>query len=488
MPLSVRVHLKLEGVPDPISETLLNLSLGGMAIGLRKSPPLGSLVAFEFDLADSLIEGTGEVVWSRPLEESLIGRSDVGVRFRYLSAGSRERIFRLVQWFATQPETMTGVEVAAALAAGSVPSLAPAAKAAAAEKVVAPVAPAATTSLSIPGTVTVPMAQPTVEPELPRPGAGRTAAEEPNWPVPDLSSAVDPVGRGPRWEPFPPPTASAGSTLDERIELDLGGRSFGYGAPAAEPSSPESLGGDYGEPLAETTSPPERLQGPLPFASHLEPGPSRRSTIPFLFLLGLIVGLIGFGLYWFREPLLELLGMEGGSPPAAVTPASIEVPSPLPASEPAAEPAPEPVRAPAAEPPPAPLSPEPAASAEATASSPPAADEGAARQVRSIQAAPGDGGTVVVIQADAPFPRGAVSLSRLDGGSPRVLVRLAGIRSLYRPASITVGTAELRSVRVGLHGGAEGSSLHVVLDLAKAGVSAEQSVDGTSVRIRLLPR
>ncbi|HEX4954195.1 MAG TPA: PilZ domain-containing protein [Thermoanaerobaculia bacterium] len=487
VPLSVRVHLKLEGVPDPITETLLNISLGGMAVGLRKSPPLGSLVAFEFDLADTLIEGTGEVVWSRPLEESLIGRSDVGVRFRYLSAGSRERIFRLVQWFATQPDTLTGVEIATALATGGVPALAPAPKPGALEKAPAPAVPVATTALQIPGTVTLPMprpfegpaAEPPSEPLFPRPPAERTPPEEPSWPVPDLSSAVAPSDREPRWQPFPAAAEEAGPTLDERIELDLGGHSFGYGAAVAGAPSADAASAAYGEPLAEPTGASEPLPRPAPFASHLEARPSRRSSVPFLFLGGLTLGLIGFGLYWFREPLLDLLGMGAGSPPPVAAPA------PQPAAE-VARPVvsePPPAAEPEAQPPSAPAEPAPA-----PAEPPPAAAERAARRVERIQAAAGEGGTVVVIEGDSPFPRGAVSLSRLGGGSPRILVRLAGIRSLYRPASLSVGTPELKAVRVGLHGAGDGSSLHVVLDLAGAEVRAEETVDGATVRIRLLSR
>jgi uncharacterized protein (TIGR02266 family) len=94
VPLETRVYLKLEELTDPVTTTTGNISLGGMYVHMPQPAPEGSLVAFEFRLGEVLVEGTGEVVWSRAANNGDDPSSGMGVRFRFLSPGSRERIFQ----------------------------------------------------------------------------------------------------------------------------------------------------------------------------------------------------------------------------------------------------------------------------------------------------------------------------------------------------------------------------------------------------------
>jgi uncharacterized protein (TIGR02266 family) len=91
------VNLKLEKLSGAVTEVTSDLSLGGMFVPSDTPAEIGSLVAFEFKVGEELVEGTGEVVWHRLVADGADQPPGMGIRFRYLSPGSRERIFRLVQ-------------------------------------------------------------------------------------------------------------------------------------------------------------------------------------------------------------------------------------------------------------------------------------------------------------------------------------------------------------------------------------------------------
>jgi len=84
--------------------------------------------------------------------------------------------------------------------------------------------------------------------------------------------------------------------------------------------------------------------------------------------------------------------------------------------------------------------------------------------IESIDVEAGSAGTTVRIRGNGTLEDGAVSLENLSS-PPRVLVRLRGIRSVYRPFTIESATAEVTRARIGHHKDRRPPELWVVLDL-----------------------
>jgi len=85
--------------------------------------------------------------------------------------------------------------------------------------------------------------------------------------------------------------------------------------------------------------------------------------------------------------------------------------------------------------------------------------------IESIDVEAGSAGTIVRIRGNGALEDGAVSMENLSS-PPRVLVRLRGIRSVYRPFTIEAATAEVTRARIGHHKDRRPPELWVVLDLA----------------------
>jgi hypothetical protein len=94
------------------------------------------------------------------------------------------------------------------------------------------------------------------------------------------------------------------------------------------------------------------------------------------------------------------------------------------------------------------------------------------------------GGTDVILWGNGAIPASVYAQSRIDGNPPRELFRLSGIRQPFPKARVIVGTPEVLQVRTGLHAGAHGNELHVVLDLANPGVTVTQVESGPQ-RLRI---
>ncbi len=94
------------------------------------------------------------------------------------------------------------------------------------------------------------------------------------------------------------------------------------------------------------------------------------------------------------------------------------------------------------------------------------------------------GGTDVILWGNGAIPASVYTQTRLDGNPPRELFRLSGIRQQFAKARLVVGTPEVLQIRTGLHAGARGSELHVVLDLAHPNVTVTQ-VEPGSHRLRI---
>jgi uncharacterized protein (TIGR02266 family) len=93
--------------------------------------------------------------------------------------------------------------------------------------------------------------------------------------------------------------------------------------------------------------------------------------------------------------------------------------------------------------------------------------------------------TEIRLVADGRFAEGAFNGTRVQGGMPRILIRVLGVEVPFGSSSVQVGTPEVERVRVGLHPSGARFDLHFVADLTSERVrlvSAEAS--GTTLLLR----
>ncbi|MGD8440772.1 MAG: TIGR02266 family protein [Holophagae bacterium] len=118
--------------------------------------------------------------------------------------------------------------------------------------------------------------------------------------------------------------------------------------------------------------------------------------------------------------------------------------------------------------------------AESTGS---AAELPAARSITDVTVRAGSGRTVLRLVGDGSLEDGVISVETLPT-PPRVLVRVRGIESGYRPYTIDSTTPEVSRVRIGHHADRRVPELWVVLDLTGTDVAlAGVDIEGDSARI-----
>ena len=288
---------------------------------------------------------------------------------------------------------------------------------------------------------------------------------------------------------FPTPVEfDSGPEVIEDIE------SGGLGGPAFDVSLPEPDDG-----LDETPVLPDEGQGDVTvqaFDFDDEEPPRRRRLWP-LGLAAVLVLAVAGGILWPRINAWNA-GRSADSEQAPVI-AAVEEPvenQDVPAetgsgtqssenSDPSAEPSMEVEGGDAASmietgageaalPPDAVTEPEP----EPEPTSPPRVTELAkADAVTSIVVEPGPRGTLIRIRGNGSLEDGAISMEPLSS-PPRVLIRIRGIQSQFRPYTIEGMTPELTTVRSGLHDERRPPELWVVVDLTGADVA----LDGVDIR------
>ena len=481
VPLETRVSLRFERFSGFISEFSSNISPGGMFVKTQAPSPVGTLLDFEFQLGDGypLIKGTGEVTWLRSDEQGPDKPAGMGLRFLRLSKGSRELIYKIVDEFIHQGGEPFDLEAGAA-GRPPVPAGQAAAESAPAEgsgvEAPAPPQPVAATPALAPAAVPVPFDAP-------------AAARMPLAPTAEAAAP-----------PSEPPLAALSLPA-------LAARTFGGAAEGPSPVPPA--------PLPE---PPVPL-GAYAAAAAQPRANWTRGRLAAVVAAAVLVGL-GAAAFVFQEPLMRRAGLlgrgEGGAPvspdaapaTADATPpgggatapaAGAEAPSLAPSggrdavpaaastdaipepAPPSAAAGPENLAAPAgqardpAPPPPAPSRPQPAPAAPA-ASAPLTA-------IRSITWRLAGEDTELTVRGDGPIRAGGYTRARLEGGSPRELIRIRGVRGPYSPARLAVGSSQLKQVRTGHHVLPGGQELHLVLDLADSGVVVRsvEEVDGALV-------
>ena len=108
---------------------------------------------------------------------------------------------------------------------------------------------------------------------------------------------------------------------------------------------------------------------------------------------------------------------------------------------------------------------------------------GPATRVLDIVASRAADATVVEIRTNGALSPDTVRVSRLKDPA-RVLIRILGIETFYRPNEIEVETPEAKRVRVGHHPEETPQSLYVVIDLEDSeAVVREHTARGDTLRV-----
>ena len=538
VPFVAPVRMEFDRFRGFVDEISGDLSLGGMFIRNDVPPPVGSVVPIEFRLGDGyeLIRGSGRVVWSRhePAGEDL--PPGFGIRFLELTPGSRELIFRLVERRVKEGGEAFELEDGALRPAlgdeteeglGTPPWERPNAgppedeqesrvfgrhglddgdeatggeggPTAAPEELYPPLylrepATSPDPGASEPAGGDGPTAGPAflaleedpVAPSLEDDDAVAldAAQEEPGEPAwvpaedtPGVATApavhaltpwLPPAGEEPAPTPDPEPEGEPGPPGDAGRGEDPWRRAGAFGDGWRD--EPPVGGMDDDEtPAGEAYSVPEEDEEP--------PGPVRGRTRwgALAAVAAVLVVLLGGGGYL----MLQRWGGETEAAPAG---------TPLP-------------------PRPAPAVPDETASPGAAAegaTAPGGADAGAAaadpavlpavapgatlRRIDRITWSGGEGASDFLISGDGPIRSAAVDQFRLDGGQPRLVVRIRGVEAPFPAGDLDVGGAHVSRIRTGLHPGEAGRppALHVVFDLSGAGIEAGPVEEvGGRLRIR----
>ena len=508
MPIDAEVLLEFENFGGFIREVSANISNGGMFIKTRYLKPVGTVVHFQFRLADhmELIRGTGTVVWTRWRDQGPGAPAGMGIQFLDVDEPSQLLIAAIVEQHLQHGGAVFDLGTAAREGEGEPPpadagNWGAAARAEDAEDRLPEIDFGA-----LPG----------FEPGAPTSSPGWTGASQPEGAAPSeegLSAVAEAVAPG---------VAAAGS------EARLGTGERGEASPGRRPTAPWPTLWTEPEaaPPSDVLTPPEPPPAATEVLSRPEPprwtppaipdrkpfsmaGPVERSGGRIGLLVAvLVVAVVGGAGYYFRGPLLALVGRGASpSPPPAAAPRA----TPETAKTPAASPSPVPfgqgagtlhdevARTVAASPQASPVPAEPATDVATTApaASPAQSPLAVAPVTRPAASPAGFGGLVrvrwqanaegllVLLECDGPLDSSRFDTTRLEGADPRVLVRLLGVRRPFDQTRIAVGVGPLKQIRIGYHAGAR-AELYVVLDLASSAAKAVSvEPQGSVLRIQL---
>lgn len=519
MPLDAVVRLHFQGTVAYQNGFAANVSATGMFVKHPAPPPLGTQLVFEFNLGAERkpVQGGGEVVWVRDKYLGPGQPAGVGIRFLQLDSQSRDHIaealFEYLEQSLTEDSLLDSSGFSFETESAAVPAQ-------------PPNAPAPATPPTTPG--------PHDRQELADDGDiyGDPAAA----PAPAPAPAPTPgpydfaaLERLPLRSPAPTPEVISTTPAE-------GKRAFSVFSPLDE-ADPQT---------ANIVREALQDEPPLPLMAAAAAASSERQGSRAWLGLLLVLALAGGGGYlawrqwganWFapraatadaaaatapepvsapaRRPepltaapapgttLAETVGVDPNSTSAAAAP-----PQSPPASAPPEEPsdvgvaqqesaeatgaaAAEPESVAAAQPrPPAAL----ATTADTVPVAPAAATAARAERLTGIawrESSAAAGETVLVLSGDGAFAIGSFSYSEIGGENPRVLIKLKGMQSPYRgpaPHAPQSGGALVRGVRTGFHVTPGGNEIHVVVDLARAGVNVVSlAPDAAGLTLSLAP-
>lgn len=104
-------------------------------------------------------------------------------------------------------------------------------------------------------------------------------------------------------------------------------------------------------------------------------------------------------------------------------------------------------------------------------SAPNAVETAVTRRVERITWSEQGDETVVTIRSNGEMTQDLVEVIRVRDGAPREVIKIRGVEVPYSPREMVIGSVHVLRLRTGLHRNASGSELHVVADLASAGVT-----------------
>lgn len=413
VPFEREVSLKFRQFRGFLTEYSGNISSGGMFIRTDKPKPPGSAFDFEILLEDgfTLIQGVGEVVWTRQRPGGHGRPTGMGVRFLGLTPESQELIRRIVQEHVAgggtpfdpdqPPEPEPPLQSPPAIPPDPPPQ----------EKTATPTAAASTPPPAAPAAKT-----PTPEhPPRAAPVSAAPPTETPAIPEPEPRRPPPPRRRPPRrarhaafrtspWRRWALLLAASVGLFLAAAGAMYGWLSWSLGATPPPVGAP-SLLGSANEPPPESS------------AANFEPAASASTA-----------------------------GDENGDEPPIASPAEPPSGTVQPAAGGGV-----------------------AAAVRASEPQPPAT----LSRVTAITWQPEPGGLAVTLQGDGRFEAQRYNRLRLEA-SPRELVRVLGITRAFPRTQIPVGTPEVQQIRIGYHRKPGDNQLHVVLDLTSPQVRLER--------------
>ena len=488
---AVRVGLTFEDFRSFITTYASNISMGGMFI--RASNPLspGTLCKMDVKLKDGfpLIRGLSEVAWTRDRPEGPDRPPGMGIRFRDLEQKSRDLIYEIVERRMADGGDGFSLE-SEGQGEGQIPDLQELLEAAEKrrERETGEVEAAPPEALlpQLPDLPELPSsALPREEPVVAAPTSGGVPGDstpEVFEALPDFEGEEGSFAALPTLEGEPleaQPVAVAAGPADEVLEADSA--LVSVMAPAPKPTVNLD---DLFPALPPADETPVPLRGLPERGAASSPDADEEAQVsPVRLAPALLVVAIGatLGVLWMSGTLPGWLGLqdEVGSIPTQPVQQSQAAPAIDEASAETAVTADPAGASPGAD---AGASGEPATNTTgpSSAGSPPPSPpppsrgasppQGAFTVVRDIRTQNAGSITRVTLVCDGTVDNSRVSRERLGGGSPRAVVRLRGVTQPYGQSSIAVTSSHLRQIRLGYHRKAAGNELHVVLDLADAGV------------------
>jgi uncharacterized protein (TIGR02266 family) len=547
VPLATKVQFKFDRFSGFISEYSANISPTGMFIVSSNPEPQGRILELEFRLGDGfeIIQGQGEVVWSRSVSDGPLRPPGMGIRFLDLSEGSKDLIYRIVDRYVQEGGTPFDLTSARDRGPDEPESLG---------------SPAPALPSPVPAFPDLPPLEldnnpfPDLDLEpvkdssgnaLPWFAAGEAPSgsspappnpDEPFELFPSIGSALEEVEQtfsgqaaAPQPAPAAPEPVPAPLLFPSAAPAPLRSEpappaepvdpvaAFAPGAPAPPPPEPPPSGpglfADYLPKTAQRQEAPARK--PLTSLAGSAAAQEPRRVFPWVLLA--VLAVLGLAAFLFRNEIPGWLGIGGDeevasaqapqrplhrraqpsqpsqpsdTPPPVVqdlTPGSASATS-AGASEP-----PRPVLSPTPVPTPAPtLAPTGAPARQA----PPEAVQRKPAPAPLQPSAPAGGPIVTAIEritfeqslggTDVVlWGNGAIGPQSYDSsrmeGPPRALIVVSGIRKPFAQTKINVGTGEVKQVRIGYH---DNGKLHVVLDLAAPNVKVTR-VDQDGLRLRI---
>lgn len=472
-----------------------NISIGGMFVVAQCPEPPGSTVRFELGLEDgAAIRGLAEVMWA--------SEAGFGLKFKYLEQRDRQLIFRLVSR-----------HIKDRLATRHTPA---SEESAPAEGLVVPPVVARP---DLPPDEDVPSFEmPEVDysalPEEDQPrssifdreqGLGEAADVEAsppevavpppesvlpddwdddptafNRPVADLTQPPEPMPEPSAPVSAPAPATSSDGPMEPRSleseagslsEVFMSSRGFDLDLPLdPEAGTEPDLRLDSEEPSEGPSEPYLQHLG----ADHFEHRPAPKRDLPILPVAALVLVLAAALGYLFSDQIFDFVhedtvvpvasGDAGGSEPPSeegLADAAGDRTSDPPPKEQAAPPMPR-----ASQPSPPPPAPPRAQSAAPKPRSQPTGQSGPAFQrLTDVTWRVAGSGLTLTLATDGRTSAERVDHFRLEGDSPREVIRLLGMKDKYAQPNLTIGKGGVKQVRFGWHKKRAGNEVHLVLDM-----------------------